>query len=495
MSPTSSPRPDRPADVLAWPVVGRLLRWPRLRTAAQLAVGAVALVVVLHGLFGPPFAPANLATLLTWIHYRGLLIGVLLVAGNAFCHACPMVLARDAARRLHAPVRAWPRWVKGKWLAVGLFAAVLFAYERFDLWALPAATAWLVIGYFATAIVVDTTFKGAAFCKHVCPVGQFNFVASTLSPLQIEPRDGAVCASCRTVDCLKGRRAPDAPAVVLRRGCELGLFVPTKTGNLECTFCLDCVQACPYDNVALAVRVPGEELADDRRRSVIGRLSRRPDVAALALVFTFGALLNAFAMTGPIYAVEQRLAALLGTTSEGPVLGLVFLIGVVLLPLALCGAAASLTLAATAPSLPSKPTAALARRFRTTAIAYAYALVPIGCGVWLAHYAFHFLTGFGTIVPVTQGAVADAIGISLLGEPDWRWLGMRPGLVFPLQVGAVLLGGLGAALLVQRISERDHPGQAWRAAAPWGVLVLLLTGAALWILAQPMDMRGTGFLS
>jgi hypothetical protein len=218
-------------------------------------------------------------------------------------------------------------------------------------------------------------------------------------------------------------------------------------------------------------------------------------------VFTFGALLNAFAMTGPVYAVEQELAALLGTTWEGPVLGLVFLIGLVVLPIALCGAAASLTLAATAREiqdpgvLRQDPGVFTWRRFRTTAIAYAYALVPIGCGVWLAHYGFHFLTGFGTIVPVTQGAVADAVGLSLLGEPDWRWLGMRPGLVYPLQIGAVLLGGLGAVLLVQRISERDHPGQAWRAAAPWALLVLLLTGAALWILAQPMDMRGTGFLS
>ena len=49
------------------------------------------------------------------------------------------------------------------------------SYELFDLWALPAATAWLVIGYFAAALLVDTLFSGAAFCKHVCPVGQFNF--------------------------------------------------------------------------------------------------------------------------------------------------------------------------------------------------------------------------------------------------------------------------------------------------------------------------------
>ncbi len=295
------------SDLLAWPVVGAVLRWRHLRTATRTVLLLVAAALVAHGLFGPQFAPTNLATLATWIHYRGLLIGVLLVAGNAFCHACPMVLARDLTRKVHAPKLRWPGRLHGKWLALPLFAAVLFAYEVFDLWEDPAATAWLIVGYFAGAIVVDTLFSGASFCKHVCPVGQFNFVASTLSPLEIRPKDETVCASCRTFDCIKGRRAPEAPDKVLQRGCELHLFVPTKVGNLECTFCLDCVQACPHDNVALATRVPGEELSDDRRRSVIGRLSRRPDFAALALLFTFGALLNAFAMTAPVRAVERWL--------------------------------------------------------------------------------------------------------------------------------------------------------------------------------------------
>ena len=38
---------------------------------------------------------------------------------------------------------------------------------------------------------------------------------------------------------------------------------------------------------------------------------------------------------------------------------------------------------------------------------YSYGLVPLGFGMWLAHYGFHFLTGLYTIVPVTQSAVAS----------------------------------------------------------------------------------------
>jgi hypothetical protein len=121
--------------------------------------------------------------------------------------------------------------------------------------------------------------------------------------------------------------------------------------------------------------------------------------------------------------------------------------------------------------------------------------VPIGCGVWLAHYGFHFLTGLGTIVPVTQSAAIDAAGVAILGEPAWGWLGLRPGVVLPLQVGAVILGGIGSTSLIHRISERDYRGHAAEAGAPWVVIAVGLTALALWILMQPMDMRGTGFLS
>jgi ferredoxin len=470
-------------DALRWPVIGRVLRWKHLRTASQIVLGLVAVAVVLHGLFGPQMAPKNLSTVLTWIHYRGLLIGALLAAGNAFCGACPMILVRDLGRRLRRPTRHWPAWLGRKWVALALFVAVLFAYELFDLWSLPAATAWLVIGYFAAALLVDTTFTGAAFCKHVCPVGQFNFIASTLSPMEVDVREPAVCRTCTTLDCIRGRRDGPASAPVTQRGCELGLFLPLKVGNLDCTFCLDCVQACPHDNVSIGYRVPGEELADDRPRSVIGRLSRRPDLAALALVFTFGALLNAFAMTSPVYAVEEHIGKAIGTRSEAPVLGLVFLFALGILPLAACGGAAWLTRRMTSTRTPT---------IQEIAVRYAYALVPFGVGMWLAHYSFHFLTGMWTIVPVTQSAAIDAAGRALLGEPDWRWMGMRPGGVFPLQLGMVLLGALGSLVVAHRISERDSAGRAMRASAPWMVVIIALAAAALWILAQPMEMRAAG---
>jgi ferredoxin len=284
------------------------------------------------------------------------------------------------------------------------------------------------------------------------------------------------------VDCIKGRRDERAPLVVTARGCELALFLPAKAGNLDCTFCLDCVHACPHDNAAIGFRVPGEELAGDRRRSAIGRLSRRTDLAALAALFTVAALLNAFAMTSPVYAVERSIAAWLGTTREAPVLGLVFAVGLVVLPIAILVTAALVTRALTSESRLSA---------KSIAVRFAFALVPFGAGVWLAHYGFHFLTGAGAILPVSQTAAIEATGRAWLGEPDWRWMGLRSGAVFPFQLGAVLLGALGSSAIAHRIADRDFPLRAGRAAAPWILIVIALTAIALWILGQPMEMRGT----
>ena len=134
---------------------------------------------------------------------------VLLCAGNFFCMACPFMLVRNFARKFLHPRLTWPRALRNKWLSVGLFVLILFCYELFDLWASPWWTAWLIVAYFTRVLVVDGLFKHASFCKFVCPIGQFNFIASTLSPLEVAVRDQDVCAECHTKDCIRG----DARAV------------------------------------------------------------------------------------------------------------------------------------------------------------------------------------------------------------------------------------------------------------------------------------------
>jgi ferredoxin len=463
-------------DLLAAPIVGRLLGWRHARTFLQVPLLLVSIVMILHGLFGPALAPKNLATTLSWVHFRGLLILTLLCAGNFFCLSCPFILVRNLARRLFHPRWNWPRALRNKWLSVGLFVLILFSYELFGLWSSPWWTAWLIVGYFAGVLIVDGAFKHASFCKFVCPIGQFNFVASLISPLEVKVRRQTVCDSCSTKDCIRGRRATASDLVVIQRGCELALFQPLKAGNMDCTFCLDCVQACPHDNVGILSRLPASELMSDPRRSGIGLFSRRRDIAALALVFTFGALLNAFGMVTPVYSLERWLAGLLHVAHLAPVLALIFAVFLIVEPALLLGIAARLT--------------PVNRALLPTAVRYSYALVPLGLGMWLAHYGFHLLTGVLTIVPVTESALAS-LGWPIAGGPNWFLTGMPKGMVQPLEAGFLLLGFAGSLAVSWRLAEEDCPSRPLRAVAPWATLCLLLWLGEIWLMLQPMDMRGT----
>jgi hypothetical protein len=469
-------------DLLRLPLIGRFLQQRHARTLLQIPLFVVSAAMILHGFFGPTLAPKNLATTLTWVHFRGALVLVLLFAGNFFCLACPFMLVRNLARKFFRPVRNWPRRLRNKWLSVSLFVIVLFVYEWFDLWASPWWTAWLIVVFFAGALLIDAVFKHAVFCKFVCPIGQFNFVASTASPLEVAVRDTEVCNACATKDCIRGTREPAQPLVVIQRGCELALFQPRKVGNIDCTFCLDCVQACPHDNVGIIGRVPSAELVDDPLRSGVGVLSKRKDLAALVLVFTFGALLNAFGMVSPVYALQKWLANLLGFSSEWQVLAVIFGLFLVLEPVILIGLAAWI----------ARSWGRSQRSLFSFAVRYSYALVPIGFGIWLAHYGFHFLTGLYTFVPVTQAAVAE-LGWAILGQPQWGAPGLPENVVQLFEFGFITLGLLGSLLVSYSIAATDEVVHPIRVFIPWALLSLLMAGAAVWLMAQPMEMRAVMF--
>ena len=172
----------------------------------------------------------NLAGVLPWIHWRGFVVLGLLAAGNLFCMACPFTLPRTLARRWLPQGWRWPRRLRSKWLAVVLLVLFLWAYEAFTLWDSPWWTAWIALGYFVAAFVVDGFFRGGAFCKYLCPIGQFNFVQSLVSPLEVRVRDPDVCAACRTRDCIRGR--PPHPNPPPQGGREQDKHPPPLRGRV-----------------------------------------------------------------------------------------------------------------------------------------------------------------------------------------------------------------------------------------------------------------------
>jgi cytochrome c oxidase assembly factor CtaG len=466
-SPPHHPTPSR-FDLLRLPLLGRFLRWRHARLALQLPLALLAALVVWDGLRGPEVGPMNLAGVLPWVHWRGFVVLGLLAVGNVACMTCPFTVPRRLARRWLPAGRSWPRPLRSKWLALGLLALFLWAYEALALWDSPWWTAWIVVGYFVAAFAVDGLFRGAAFCKYVCPIGQFNFVGALVSPLEVAVRDPAVCAACRTRDCVRGRDGVP--------GCELHLHQPRKAGNMDCTFCLDCAHACPHDNVGVIAVAPGHALWGDPYRSGVGRFSRRPDLAALALVLTFGAFANAAGMVAPVLEWRDRLRSpLLGTT-------LFYLAALVLLPLLAAGGSALL----------GRRWGGVRAGTVEVATRFAFALVPLGCGMWLAHYGFHLLTGYDAALPAAQRFAADR-GLTALGAPEWVCNCCRPvgDWVLRLELLALGLGLLVSLYAGHRVARSLAPGRGLGALAPWALLMLLLFAAGVWLVFQPMQMRGT----
>src|SRR4029453_5136773 len=255
----------RAFDLLSVPWIGPLLRARSVRRLMQGVLFVVALAVFAAGLFGPQVSSANLAGILPWTYWRAFVVIALLAAGNFFFIACPFCLFPGVGRRLGLGQRSWPRALRSKWFALVLLVVFFWAYEVFSLWDKPIWTAWLIINYFLIALAVDALFSGASFCKYICPIGQFQFVASLVSPLEVKVRQPDVCASCKTHDCLRGNSH--------QPGCQTDLYLPRKSGSLDCTFCLDCVRACPLDNIGLMAVVPGREILRDPQRSPVGRFS------------------------------------------------------------------------------------------------------------------------------------------------------------------------------------------------------------------------------
>jgi len=437
----------------------------RVRRGFQALALAMAGWVIADGLFGSRDAASNVAGGVAWNGVRALVLVGLLAAGNVFCFACPFMLPRELARRLGGVRRAWPRALRGKWLAVVLLLLFFWAYEAWDLWNRPAATAVLVLGYFVVCAAVDSMFHGASFCKYVCPIGQFTMVSSLASPAEVTLRSPEVCASCRTHECLRGGEQG--------RGCELGLWIPKKTGNLDCTFCLDCVRACPHDNVTVAFRSPVRSLVLDDVRSGIGRLSTRWDLAVLALVLTLSGVAGAALMTG---SVSEWTAAGTNGIGSGQREWRVAIFQV--------GVAGAFPVAALAIALwLGRWWSGGVVSFHTLACRLSVATVPVGVALWTAHLVGHL---------VMSGA----------GESPGRWL---PEIVRRMVAGdgtgeallafQTLLLGAGWLLTLDaggRISRDLLPSSraALRLFLPWAGWTGAIYGAGLWCLVQPMPLRG-----
>ena len=165
------------------------------------------------------------------------------------------------------------------------------------------------------------------------------------------------------------------------------LFQPQKTGNLDCTFCLDCVHACPHENVGMLAFVDSGQLTAGGMPSTQVRWYRRTDVAALLTILASAAFVNAAWMVEPVVRLEEQVQAELPLISRPVLVSLGMFLSLAVIPAVVLLAVAAV----------SRWWSGSKRGVLETATQFAMVLVPLALAMWTAHYTFHLFTSAGTL--------------------------------------------------------------------------------------------------
>jgi hypothetical protein len=79
------------------------------------------------------------------------------------------------------------------------------------------------------------------------------------------------------------------------------------------------------------------------------------------------------------------------------------------------------------------------------------------------------------------------------GKPDWAIHSWAFPQLLDFEIIVLELGLLGSLYAAWKVARRygAATGRSWLVFAPWSILDLLFFVIAIWIVFQPMDMRGT----
>ncbi len=438
------------------PLLKTILKSRAFQPVFMLITLFVFMLAILTGLVGTPAGSRNFNIIFVWIVWWALLIIVLVpFFGRLWCAICPIpapgewlqrrgIIQRRAGRLLTLN-RRWPRRLKNMWLqnfgflGVAMFSTIILTR--------PQVSAWVLLGFLVTGVILSAVYKNRIFCRYVCPVGGFIGLYSMVSPLELRVEDPDVCATHTTKDCITGNEHG--------YGCPWMVFPGSLTRNTYCGLCVECLKTCPKNNIAINLRPFGSDLLVAKER--------RLDEAYKAFIMLGCALLYSVVLLGPWgwlknWANMDTLPHWLTYTAGFLAINLLVLPGSFWLVTAV-----------------SRQLAGQAAPRRQLFVDYAYTLVPLGLAGWIA-FSLGFVLVNGSYA---LGVISDPFGWgwNLLGTARRGWTPLWPTLTGFLQTG-ILTAGLLFSLNTAYKIARQHsavPALALRAVLPVAGFLTLVT--------------------
>jgi len=425
-------------------------RWPQFSMRALTLAGFV--FTIAAGLFGSPIGSHNFAIIFVWIAWwTALKLAFIPFGGRSWCSVCPIPMPGEwlqgggiieKRRRIGLNLR-WPKRLRGSWLQsggfllIGLFSAVTLTDARL--------TAWILLGLFGLAIGLSLVFERRAFCSYLCPIGGFTGIYAKTAPVEVRVIDTSICAAHSQKTCYQS--------------CPWGLYPVALRDSAQCGLCMECLRACPQDNIALNLRPFGSDLVPSRQ-------SNRLDEAFLALVMLGSALAFSAVFTGPWGSLKTA-AFEIGTPAW-------LLYGLGFLALNLLVMPGLFTLAVWA----SVRASGIATELRRQIAHQAQALLPLGLFAWIAFtisFAFPKLNYVLTVISDPMGW-----GWNLLGTANSTWTPDVSGFSPILQVALLLVGLVWSASVTRRLAGEGK--RSLFQSLLISTFSLMFTLAMLWLL-------------
>ncbi len=263
-------------NVLQIPFVRNVVNYPLYPYILQFGALIFFLLFIYYGWQQPVFEmnsaseklfrKLNFTTFIVWGIWWPSMIWVAFLIGRAWCHVCPLELLMNFAerlgRRLKIPQKLMPKIFRNGILIIIGYLLVQFAVSTFHIHRAPHGAAIFLFSLGIFAFLGGFFYKYRSFCSYVCPVGILLNCYSRSAPFELRIINDKVCKQCSTKDC----KSPETYKQWNKRGCPSLLNPPKLNSNKECLLCMQCVKACPYDNIRFGSRtffkdiIPSEKM-------------------------------------------------------------------------------------------------------------------------------------------------------------------------------------------------------------------------------------------
>lgn len=423
-------------------------RWPQFILRALILAGFI--FTILSGFLGSQVGSHNFAIIFVWIAWwSALKLFFIPLGGRTWCSICPIPLPGEWLQNKGIlrsrgpqtrPGKRWPRLWRNAWLPV--FGFVLVGWFGAIILTAPRVTAFVLLGLFLLATMLSLIYERRAFCRHVCPVGGFIGLYARLAPPVISVNEPSLCALHTEKTCYEV--------------CPWGQYPPALKTSANCGLCLECLRACPYNNISLRLRPWGAELPLAAKMGL--------DDVFLALTMLTTAAIDTVIFLGP-WGILRSVAYTIGSPAWWIFAASFLLLTLVIIP-------AFYTLVVwVAERIRKKERFS----FKRSLVYYGPILLPIGLTSWMAFTLAFASTKSSYLLPVLSDPLGW--GWNLLGLTNHLPTGQTSSFSLALQTLLLAGGAMSATETARKLSRSTResiPLLAFIATYTWIMLWLLL---------------------